>query len=134
MRDDQRSTAPWRGVAWTMAAGAAFDAGFGVGLLFFHRAAGRLFGIEPPGDPVYLRLVGLLLVILAAIYALAGRDPRRYAAVVPIAAVGRLAGAVYFAVVWLGGAPPAFAGFAVSDLGLALWHARAFAVARRGGG
>ncbi len=106
-----------------MAAGSAYDAAFGVAILVAKRPSARLLGLELPDDPVYLNLVGVLLLLLAAIYALAAREPERYKGVVVAAACGRLAGAALLLSAWMGGEPRAFAGLAAGDFLLAVLHA-----------
>lgn len=106
-----------------MAAGSAYDAAFGVAVLVAKGPTARLFGLQVPEDPVYLNLAGVLLLVLAAVYAVAAREPERYKGVVAVAAGGRLAGAVFLLSAWIGGEPRAFAGFAAGDLFFAALHA-----------
>lgn len=116
-----------------MALGAVYDLIFGVAILGFHRTAGALLGITPPSDPVYLRLNGVFLLLLAAIYALPAVAPQRYQGVVAVAAVGRLLGALYLGAVAWHGAPRAFAFLACGDLLFAGLHAGSLIAARRAG-
>lgn len=113
----------WRWVGWSMAAGSAYDAVFGAAILLAKVPSSRLLGLDLPEDPVYLNLVGVLLLLLAAIYALAAREPERYRGVVGAAAAGRLAGAVVLLSAWVGGEPRAFAALAAGDLLFAVLHA-----------
>ena len=113
----------WTWTARSMAVGAAWDALFAVAILLFAEPAGRLLGIPPPDDRLYFRLVGVLLGILAGVYVLAARDPRRLQGIVAVAACGRLAGFVVMAWAWSRGAPPAFLALAYADLALAAAHA-----------
>jgi hypothetical protein len=89
-----------RWVARSMAAGAAWDALFGIAILFFDAATARLLGLALPEDPVYLHLVGVLLLLLAALYLLPAANPERYRGVVVVAAGGRLAGFAFLT--WVG--------------------------------
>lgn len=114
---------PWRPVGWSMAAGAAYDLVFALAILVARRPAARFLGLELPEDPVYLRLVGVLLLLLAGMYAVAAREPERYRGVVLVAAGGRLLGALFFLAEWAGGEPPAFLGLAGGDFAFGLLHA-----------
>ncbi len=102
-----------------LAVGAGYDLLFGAAILAFTRPAAAILGLRVPDDPVYLYLNGIFLVILGAVYAAASREPARYPAVPPIAAIGRASGFALFVWVWLGGGPPAFLLLGVADLILA---------------
>lgn len=121
----------WRRLGLSMALGAFYDLAFGVAILFFAAPAARLLGLALPGDPVYLRLNGVFLLILAAFYALPALDARRHAGIVGVAIAGRFAGFLYLGGVWLRGWPPAFLALALGDLGFALLHAVLIGLARR---
>jgi len=116
-----------------MWAGAAYDLGFAVAILFFSRRAAELLRLPLPEDPVYLGLNGILLALLAALYVLPALDPRRYRAVVAIAAAGRLLGFAYLLWAWSGGRPAAFLALALGDLFFALLHAALLLRAREAG-
>lgn len=116
----------WRRLAVALAVGSVYDLGFGVLILAWTRPAASLLGLSVPADPVYLHLNGILLLLLAGLYAAAAADPARYRAVAPIAGAGRLLGFVFFLRVWSLGHEPAFIWLGLSDgvLGvttLALW-------------
>ena len=121
----------WSWTARSMALGAAYDAAFAAAILLFPDTASALLRISLPPDPVYFRLVAVFLLMLAAMYLLPAREPRRYQGVVLVAAGGRLAGFLYLAWAWSGGAPPAFLGLACADLLFALFHAALLTAARR---
>jgi len=108
----------WRTVGWTLAVGAAYDLVFGVAILGFTRPAASMLGLQVPGDPIYLYLCGVLLLLLAAIYAASSRDPARYRAIPPIAAFGRTLGFVLFVWAWTAEHPPVFLALGVADLAL----------------
>ena len=76
----------------SLALGAAYDAAFAVLMI---AAPGWLArGLRLPLPPrFYLWLLAVLLLMLAALYLLAARDPRRYSGIVRVAIAGRLAGA-----------------------------------------
>jgi hypothetical protein len=116
-----------------MGIAAAYDLVFGLAILGFHRAAGALLQIPPPADPVFLRLNGLLLLLLAGMYTLPAVAPRRYQGVVVVAAAGRLLGAFYLGYVAWQGAPRAFAFLACGDLIFAVMHAVLLFAARLAG-
>ena len=72
----------------------------------------------------------MLLLILGAIYLLPARDPRRFHAIAPIAASGRVAGAALFALAGMHGRPPAFLLLGLADLAIALVTLAAWARTR----
>lgn len=121
----------WGWLGLSMALGAAYDLAFGVAILFFPAPAAGLLGLALPGDPVYLRLNGVFLLMLAAFYVLPAANPRRYAAIVVVAIGGRFAGFLYLGGVWLLGWPPAFLGLALADLAFSLLHGVLLGLARR---
>jgi hypothetical protein len=103
--------------AW-LAIGAAYDAVFGVGILAFTRPLASLLGLDVPADPFYLHLNGVLLLLLAGLYAAAAGQPERYRAIPPIASAGRAAGCLLFLTAWRGGRPVAFLVLGLLDLTL----------------
>ena len=121
----------WSWTARSMAAGAAYDAAFALAILFFLHPAGALLRIPVPDDPLYLRFAAVLLLILAALYVLPAREPRRYQGVVAVAASGRFLGFLFLAWVWKQGAPGTFLGLALGDLAFAVLHALLLRAARR---
>jgi hypothetical protein len=114
----------WGSLGRVMALGAAYDFVFAVAILGFTRAAARWLGLAVPEDPVYLALCGVLLTILAGVYA------RRYAGVAPLSAAGRTLGFLLFVWAWRGGRPEAFLALASADLALAAVTVLAWARAR----
>jgi hypothetical protein len=120
----------WSWTARSMAVGAAYDAAFALAILFFLVPAGALLRIPVPADPLYLRFAAVLLLLLAAIYVLPAREPRRYQGVVAVAAGGRFMGCVFLAWAHARGAPPAFLGLALADLAFAAAHALLLRAAR----
>ena len=119
---------PWRPLGISLALGAAYDAAFGVAILLFLEPAGALLRLEVPDDRFYVRLNGLFLLMLAAVYGAAAREPARYRAVVWTAIVGRAAGFVYFVVSGLSSGTPTLVALGVADLAFGLAH---FVLARR---
>ncbi len=112
----------WRAVAWSMGAGAAYDLLFALAILFFTRPAAALLGLDLPDDPVYLRLNGIFLILLAGLYLLPAISPARYQGVVVVGSIGRLLGFVYLGLVWRSGGGQAFGGLALADLAFAVIH------------
>lgn len=114
------SAARWHRVGAVLAFGAAYDAAFGIAILAFTRPSAALLRIEVPADPVYLYLNGVLLLLLAGLYAAAAREPERYRAVAPVSAAGRVLGFALFLWAWSSGRPPAFLVLGVADLAIAV--------------
>lgn len=103
--------------------GAAYDLGFAALMVLAPELPARTFGLPLPGEPFYLWLMAVLLTMLAALYLQAARDPRRYSAVVVVAAAGRCLGALAFAAAAHG--RPALAGLwilAGADLAFGVAH------------
>lgn len=73
--------------------GAAYDLVFAALMVAAPRLLAEGFGLPLP-PRFYLWLLAVLLVMLAALYIEAGRDPRRYSAIIRVAIGGRLLGAV----------------------------------------
>ena len=121
----------WTWVARSMALGAAYDAAFAAAILVFTRPAAALLRLEIPKDPVYLRLNGIFLLLLAGLYLLPAVDPARYRGVVALAAAGRFLGFAYLATAWLEGRPATFLALALGDLAFAIAHAVLLLRARR---
>jgi hypothetical protein len=107
-----------RAVGIALAVGSAYDLAFGVAILAFTRPSAALLGLTVPADPVYLHLNGILLLLLAAVYGVAAREPERYRAIAPIAGGGRLLGFAFLTWVWAHGHPPAFLALGLGDLGV----------------
>ena len=115
----------------SMAAGAAYDWAFAVGILAFPELSARMLGLVVPADPVYLSLNGIFLLLLGALYLVAARDPERHQGIVAVAAAGRFAGALFLAKAWAAGRPAAFLWLGVGDLAFAVVHAALLLRARR---
>jgi len=112
----------------SLAAGAAVDLAAAVTLLLAPAVPGRALGVSLAGRaPAVLFLVllsALLLAMLSALYAMAAHDPRRYSAIVLVAILGRLTGAVLFGA--LAVARPGLAGLwplAVAEAAFGFLHA-----------
>jgi len=106
----------------SMALGALYDLLFGAAILLLPALAASWLGLALPQDPVYLKLNGIFLLLLAALYSLPAADPVRYRAVAWVAAAGRAAGFVYFARVAATGGESVFWLLGLGDLLFALLH------------
>jgi hypothetical protein len=123
-------------LAGSLVLGALYDAAFAVLMVAAPRLPARLLRLPLPPLPAgafYLWVLALLLLMLATLYLLAARDPRRYAGVVAVAAVGRiLGGLTFFALAWRGG--PGLGGLyplAAADLALGVSHAAGWRLGSR---
>ena len=77
--------------------GALYDLGFAALMLLAPQLPARILQLPLPAERFYLSILAVLLAMLALLYLVAAEDPRRYSAVVVVAALGRCAGAVAFA-------------------------------------
>jgi uncharacterized membrane protein YvlD (DUF360 family) len=122
-------------LAASLVAGALYDAGFAVLMLAAPRPTARLLRLPLPPLPAgafYLWIMAVLLLMLAAGYLLAARDPRRYAGLVAVAIAGRIVGGIVF--IGAAGAQQGLAGLyplAAADLGFGLAHAACWRPVRR---
>jgi len=110
----------------SLAAGAAYDAAAALAIFVALPLLSRLLSIPIPPDPLYVRLVGVLLFALAIFYAAGALGPRPDRRIAAAAAVVRLAGGVAVGLqVPLAGAPTGFLFFAGADVAFGAWHAAA---------
>ena len=104
--------------------GALYDLAFAVTMVVAPQLPARLLSLPLPGERFYLSILAVLLTMLAILYLAAAEDPRRYSAVVLVAALGRCAGAGALALAARG--RPELAGLwalAGADLAFGLAHA-----------
>jgi hypothetical protein len=104
--------------------GALYDLAFAAVMVLAPQVPARLLHLPQPGEPFYLWILAVLLTMLSALYLKAAQDPRRYSAVVVVAAAGRCLGALAFGAAALG--RPELGGLwplAGADLALGLSHA-----------
>jgi hypothetical protein len=104
--------------------GALYDLAFAAAMVLAPQVPARLLRLPLPDERFYLWVLAVLLAMLAALYLTAAQDPRRYSAVVVVAAVGRCAGAAAFAAAALD--RPELDGLwvlAAADLAFGLAHA-----------
>ncbi len=107
-----------------MAAGSLYDLAFAVVNLIIPALGSAVMSIPMPADEVYLRFIGVFLVILALFYMLPVIHPDRYLGVVSVAIVGRAMGAVFLFVAVAGfGQPAPFIALGLGDLFFSLLHA-----------
>ncbi len=109
-----------------LVAGAIYDLFFALLMTLAPAVPARWFALPLPPLPegrFYLWLLAILLTMLALLYLAAAHDPRRYAAVLAVAILGRTLGAVAlfaaYQVTGLGGLLP----LAGADLAFAAVHA-----------
>lgn len=108
----------------SLVAGALYDFVFAGLMVFAPQVAERAFSLPLPGEPFYLHLIAVLLLMLGTLYLAAAQDPRRYSAIVVVAIGGRALGALALGAAALG--RPDLAGLwplAGADLAFALAHA-----------
>jgi hypothetical protein len=106
--------------------GALWDAAFALLLSAFPGASARAFDLPlpPPAGAFYLWVLAVLLLMLAALYVITARDPRRYSGVLAVAIGGRiLGGLVLLAAALLPPGLPGLYPMAAADLGFGIAHA-----------
>jgi hypothetical protein len=84
----------------SLIAGAAYDLFFALAMAAFPELPARILNLPLPPLPqgaFYLWILATLLFMLALLYLSAAHDPRRYSAIIAVAIVGRLVGALAFA-------------------------------------
>ena len=108
----------------SLALGALYDLGLAAALAVAPEPMARALSLPLPGAAFYLWILATLLTMLAALYLVAARDPRRYSAVISIAIGGRTLAAL---VLGLAAVPdPGLGGLyllAAVDLAFAVAHA-----------
>lgn len=108
--------------------GAAWDAVFALLLGFVPEPAAKVFELPLPPLPegaFYLWVIAVLLLMLAALYVIAARDPRRYSGILAVAIGGRLLGGLVIllaAARGVGGIPGLYP-MAAADLAFGISHA-----------
>jgi hypothetical protein len=105
--------------------GALWDAVFALLLGFAPKASARVFDLPLPPLPegaFYLWILGVLLLMLAALYVIAARDPRRYSGILAVAIGGRLLGGLVLLFAAARGVPGLYP-MAGADLAFGISHA-----------
>ena len=108
--------------------GALWDVAFALLLAFAPEASARVFELPLPPLPegaFYLWVLGVLLLMLAALYVLAARDPRRYSGILAVAIGGRVLGGLVLLLAAAGGGRgvPGLYPMAAADLAFGISHA-----------
>jgi hypothetical protein len=104
--------------------GAIWDAVFALLLAFAPEASARVFELPLPPLPegaFYLWILGVILLMLAALYLLAARDTRRYSGIVGVAIGGRILGGLVLSLAAL--RVPGLVPMAAADLAFGIAHA-----------
>jgi hypothetical protein len=105
--------------------GALWDAAFALLLAFAPEASAQAFDLPLPPLPeaaFYLWILGVVLLMLAAFYVIAARDPRRYSGILAVAIGGRLLGGLVLLVAAARGVPGLYP-MAAADMAFGLSHA-----------
>jgi len=103
--------------------GAAYDVGFGLGILLAPEALAGILGLPMPQDQFYLRFLSVFLFGLALYYLLPAVDPERFRPVVWVAVVVRAMGFLFLAGAWgLFHRPGVFLLLGAADLAFVLAH------------
>ena len=111
----------------SLVVGALWDVAFALLLTFAPEATARNFGLPLPPLPeaaFYLWIFAVVLLMLAALYVIAARDPRRYSGILAVAIGGRILGGLVLLTAAL--RPPGLPGLypmAAADLGFGIAHA-----------
>ena len=77
---------------WSLGVGAAYDLLFALAMVAAPDGTARLLDLPLPGETFYLWILAVLLAMLAGLYTLAARDPRRYSGIIAMAIAGRVVG------------------------------------------
>ncbi|MFL6201552.1 MAG: hypothetical protein ACJ76J_20455 [Thermoanaerobaculia bacterium] len=107
--------------------GALWDVAFALLLSFAPEASARVFELPLPPLPegaFYLWILGVILLMLAALYIQAARDTRRYSGIVAVAIGGRILGGLVLLLAALRPlGVPGLVPMAAADLGFGIAHA-----------
>lgn len=105
--------------------GALWDVAFALLLSFAPEASARVFELPLPPLPegaFYLWVLGVLLLMLAALYGIAARDPRRYSGILAVAIGGRVLGGLVLLLAAMSGVRGLYP-MAAADLAFGFSHA-----------
>jgi uncharacterized membrane protein len=107
--------------------GAFYDAAYAVVMVVAPEKPAEAFGLPLPPLPegaFYLWILAVLLLMLAALYLVAARDPRRYSGIIAVAIGGRiLGGLVLLAAALRAPGLPGLYPMAAADLLFGIAHA-----------
>ena len=111
-------------LGWTLALGAVSDWAFGTPLLFFPKVIIPMLGLPAVEKDVYVRLVGVLLILTGMFYFVTSIDPKRYMANVAVTIIGRtfLGPAFYLWYLFASHGEPIFWGLVALNLAFAAVH------------
>ena len=76
--------------------GVVYDGGFGIPMFFFPVWSTGLLGLPQPEVPIWLRLDGIFLIVMALIYVVTARDPERYLGNVLVAIFGKIVSVFFY--------------------------------------
>ncbi|HEX3127154.1 MAG TPA: hypothetical protein VH394_07470 [Thermoanaerobaculia bacterium] len=105
--------------------GALWDVAFAVLLGFVPVQAAKVFELPLPPLPqgaFYLWVLGVLLLMLASLYIIAARDPRRYSGILAVAIGGRILGGLVLLLAAARGVSGLYP-MAAADLAFGISHA-----------
>jgi hypothetical protein len=106
--------------------GALYDLGYALLMVIAPQAPAKTFDLPLPPLPqgaFYLWTLAVVLAMLAALYLLAARDPRRYSGIVAVAIGGRILGGLVLAAAALRSGLPGLYPMAAADLAFGVAHA-----------
>ena len=104
--------------------GAFYDLAYAVVMVTAPQVPAKAFNLPlpPPEGTFYLWILAVVLAMLAALYLVAARDPRRYSAIIAVAMGGRILGGLVLLAAALRGLPGLYP-MAVADLLFGVAHA-----------
>lgn len=111
------------GLKASLWAGAAYDVIFAAAMVFLPNFSAELLGLRLPGEPFYLWLIAVFLLMLAGFYVYAAYDPVAYRGNIVVCIVGRSLGVVAIVTGAVTSEPPMPALYllAAGDLFFAVW-------------
>lgn len=112
--------------------GAIYDLAFAAMMVLAPGIPARFLSLPVPNEDFYLWLMAIFLIMLAALYLAAARDPRRHSAIIAVAIVGRALGGIAFLLATRG--RPELSGLiplALADFAFAIGHAAFWLPLRR---
>ena len=118
------SLLPVRKLRWSLILGALVDLSGAIPLLFAPTATARWLGVPVQGTldfwPTY---ASVFLFVLPLVYCVTAINPERTLAMIAVAIIGRLMGAVAYGYWWLPlGQPPAFLGLSLKNVAFAVYY------------
>jgi hypothetical protein len=112
-----------RVLGWTFVLAALSDWGIGGALLFLPKYLVPLLGLPSAENDVYIRLVGLLLVVVGLYYFVTSIDPERHAGNVAVALLGRVLGPIFYLIyIFAFNGEPIFWAFVILNIAFGVAH------------